>query len=105
MEKRVFLGNPGRRRKRGRPKLRWLDWFEDNLKTLGVRRWTEKAEDREEWAIILNEAMVNYKNRTPTKKTESRVTARRTELLPIVCRGKAACGVLPSPSDVEVKNA
>jgi hypothetical protein len=39
MVKRVFLGNPGGRRKPGRPKLRWLDCFEDDLKTLRVRRW------------------------------------------------------------------
>jgi hypothetical protein len=37
MVKRAFLGNPGGRRKLGRPKLKWLDCIEDNLKTLGVR--------------------------------------------------------------------
>jgi hypothetical protein len=31
---------------------------EDDLKTLGVRRWRKRVEDREEWAIILKEAMV-----------------------------------------------
>jgi hypothetical protein len=56
--KRVFLGNPGGRRKPGRPRLRWLDFVEDGLKTLGVRRWRNMAEDRGEWAIILKEAMV-----------------------------------------------
>jgi hypothetical protein len=31
---------------------------EDDLKILGVRRWRKRAEDREEWAIILKETMV-----------------------------------------------
>jgi hypothetical protein len=55
---RVFLGNPVGRRKPGRPRIRWLDCVEDGLKTLGVRRWRKRAEDREEWVIILKEAVV-----------------------------------------------
>jgi hypothetical protein len=55
MVKRVFLGNPGGRKKPGRPRLRWLDCVEDDLKTLEVRK---RAEDREEWDIILKEALV-----------------------------------------------
>jgi hypothetical protein len=58
MVKRVFLGNPGRRRKPGRPRLRWLYCVEDDLKTSGVRRWRKRAEYREEWTIILKQAMV-----------------------------------------------
>jgi hypothetical protein len=30
---------------------------EDDLKTLGVRRWRKRAEGPEEWAIILKEAV------------------------------------------------
>jgi hypothetical protein len=55
MVKRVFLGNPGGRRKPRRPRLRLSDCVEDELKTLGVRK---KAEDCEEWAINLKEAVV-----------------------------------------------
>jgi hypothetical protein len=58
MVKRVFLQHPGGRRKPGRPMLGWLDYVEDDLRTLGVRRWMKKEEDREEWAIILKEAMI-----------------------------------------------
>jgi hypothetical protein len=58
MVKRVFLGNPGERTKPGRPSLRWMGCVEDDLETLGVRRWRKKAEDREQWVIILKEAMV-----------------------------------------------
>jgi hypothetical protein len=45
MVKRVFLENTGGRRKPGRPRLRWPDCVEDDLKTLGVRRWRKRAED------------------------------------------------------------
>jgi hypothetical protein len=58
MVKTVFLGNSGRRRKHIRPRLGWLDCVEDDLKTMGVRRWRKSVEDCEEWAIILKEAMV-----------------------------------------------
>jgi hypothetical protein len=58
MAKGVFLGNPGERRKPGRPRLRSMVCVEDGLKTLGMRRWRKRAEDSEERDIILKEAMV-----------------------------------------------
>jgi hypothetical protein len=42
--KRVFLRNPGGRRKPGRLSLRCVDCVEDDLKTLGVRRWRKRVE-------------------------------------------------------------
>jgi hypothetical protein len=56
--KKVFLGKPDGRRKAGRPRLRWLDYSENDLKSMGVKRWRKKAEDRLVWAIILKEALV-----------------------------------------------
>jgi hypothetical protein len=44
--KKVFLGKPDGRRKAGRPKLRWLDCIENDLKSMVVKRWKMKAEDR-----------------------------------------------------------
>jgi hypothetical protein len=32
--------------------------MEDDLETLGLRKLRKRAEDREEWAIILKETMV-----------------------------------------------
>jgi hypothetical protein len=56
--KKAFLGKPDGRRKAGRPKLRWLDCIENDLKYMGVKRWRKKAEDRSIWVIILKEALV-----------------------------------------------
>jgi len=56
--KKVFLGKPDERRKAGRPKLKWLDGTENDLNTMGVKRWRKKAEDRSVWAIILKEVLV-----------------------------------------------
>ena len=53
--KKIFEGKLEGRRGRGRPRLRWND-VEDDLRKLGVKRWTVKALDREEWASIIREA-------------------------------------------------
>lgn len=47
--KKVYKGNPGGRRLRGRPRLRWQEQVEDHLRQLGIRRWRTLAQDRELW--------------------------------------------------------
>jgi hypothetical protein len=42
----VFVGTPDGRSKAGRPKLKWLDCIENDLKCMCVKRWRKKAEDR-----------------------------------------------------------
>jgi len=44
--KKVFLGKTEGRRKAVRPKLRWFDYTENDLKSMSARRWRKKAEDR-----------------------------------------------------------
>lgn len=55
--KKIFEGKFEGRRDRGRPRLRWTDCVERDLCSLGVRNWRRKAENRNEWAIIIKEAL------------------------------------------------
>jgi hypothetical protein len=61
MAKKVFVSKPEGRRDIGRPKLRWLDEVEDDIKALGIRRWRIKAQDRNEWTAIKRKAKVKLK--------------------------------------------
>jgi hypothetical protein len=48
--KKMFEEKLGGRRGRGRPRLRWMDVVEDDLRNMRIKRWRIKALDRVEWA-------------------------------------------------------
>jgi hypothetical protein len=70
MAKNVFVSKPEGRRDIGRPKLRWLDDVEDDIKALGIRRRRMKAQDRNEWTAIKREAKVKIKDCEATEEGE-----------------------------------
>jgi hypothetical protein len=51
-------GNPGGRRRKGRPRKRWLDDVQDDMIKMDVKRWRTKATDRGEWRKICETAKV-----------------------------------------------
>jgi len=53
--KKIFEGKLEGRRVRGRPRLRWINDVEDDLRKLGVKRWRMKVLNREERASVVGE--------------------------------------------------
>ena len=67
-----FEGKLEGRRGRGRPRLRWINDVEDDLRKLGVKRWRTKALEREELASIIYGAPILNVSRSHTTTQHSR---------------------------------
>jgi hypothetical protein len=46
-------------RKRGRPKKRWINDVEQDLRKLGISNWRSRAVDCQRWRAVVREAMVH----------------------------------------------
>jgi hypothetical protein len=51
MEGRLFIG-----RRKGRPRMRWMDDVVADLKVTKIKQWMEKTRDREQWRMVVREA-------------------------------------------------
>jgi hypothetical protein len=56
---RILVGNPEGKRPLGRPRHRWEDNIEMDLKGIewGGMDWIDLAQDREQWRAVVNTAM------------------------------------------------
>jgi hypothetical protein len=61
LPKKILNGKLDKKWKIDRPKLRWFDDVQIDIRTLGIKRWMYKAQDRLEWARITREAKVKLK--------------------------------------------
>ena len=57
--KRILNSNPGGQRGRKRPKVRWIDGVEHDLRKMGCKNWKMVAQDSRSWQHLLEEARVN----------------------------------------------
>jgi hypothetical protein len=58
-KKKIMTTKIERTRKRGRPRKRWIDEVEEDLKIMGIRNWHAVAKDCQEWRKIVLEAKVH----------------------------------------------
>jgi hypothetical protein len=56
MTKRVTREKIYIRRKRDRRKVRWLDDIQEDLREMWIEGWRRKAQDRDQWRRIAQEA-------------------------------------------------
>jgi hypothetical protein len=54
--KQMLYGKLYATRRRGRPRMRWLDDVSMDLRKMGVSRWRDRARNREAWRHIVEEA-------------------------------------------------
>jgi hypothetical protein len=56
MPKRVMREKIYTWKERGRRKFRWLDDIQEDLREMGIEGWRRKAQDRDQWRRIAQEA-------------------------------------------------
>ena len=54
--KKILNTKPDGTRSVGRPKLRWKDGVDQDMRILGVKNWKKVALNRDEWAKLLKKA-------------------------------------------------
>jgi hypothetical protein len=53
--KRMLKGRLYSKRRKGRPRKRWLDDVESDLKKKKVKDWKEKMRNKEQWRLVVEE--------------------------------------------------
>ena len=54
--KKIFDSKQEGSRTRGRPRVRWMEDVGKDLREIMVKRWRQKADDRQEWASVFKQA-------------------------------------------------
>ena len=67
---------------RGGPRLRWMEEVEKNLRETKVKRWRQKAVDREKWAAVIRDAKA-LRQGVSSLRTPSDIVISREPAVPI----------------------
>jgi hypothetical protein len=57
--RKITLHKPEGKQRVGKPRIRWRESVETDLRKMNVKNWRHKTQDREEWGTILKEAKVH----------------------------------------------
>jgi len=66
--KRILQWKPIGTRTRGRPGKRWIAGIEEDLKIMGIRRWSKQCKERAVWKKITEKAKTPQWVVTPVKE-------------------------------------
>jgi hypothetical protein len=72
MPKRMLKGRLYSKRRKGRPRMRWLDDVESDLKKMEVKGWKEKMRGREQWRLVVEGAKGSPRAVVPRKKKKKK---------------------------------
>jgi len=75
-----WKAKPGGRRKKGKPRLRWMNDVELDLRNIGVTKWRTRVLDRTKWAPVVRKAK--------TKLSELQCYRRRNNFLNVESTGR-----------------
>jgi hypothetical protein len=54
----MFQADLRQKRPKGRPKARWKDDVENDVKKIGSVNWRQVAQDRDGWRSVIGEALI-----------------------------------------------
>ena len=57
ISKRIMIWNPDGRRSKGRPRTRWRDSVEDDLRSMNVKGWRRLTENRAVLKTVVKQAI------------------------------------------------
>ena len=53
----IYRGKAGGKRCVRRPRKKWMEDVEEDIKMMGIRCWRRRAQDREEWFPVVRQAL------------------------------------------------